>query len=138
MPLSPPHRRRALPTAVNHALANADQNLTEVDARLTGVDKGCQKLTASTPAPTPASSKTQRNRNRARHLDTSASTLAVNHSSTLRTNLNNPEQIRTNLNAAERPDQIGRPPESPLITPKKRNLNTVVAHSFPSFLPAQE
>ncbi len=41
MPLSPPrrHRQPAL-TPVNHALANADQNLTALDARLTKVDKG--------------------------------------------------------------------------------------------------
>ena len=38
--------------------------------------------------------------------------------------LNNPEQIRTNLNIAERPDQIGRPPGSPLDSRKKTNLNT--------------
>ena len=39
MPLSPQHPRRAL-TPVNPNLGNADQNLTEVDARLTKVDKG--------------------------------------------------------------------------------------------------
>ena len=42
-----------------------------------------------------------------------------NPSGASRTNLNNPEQIRTNLNIAKHPDQIGRPPGSPLITPKK-------------------
>ena len=64
MPLSPPrHRRPSLP-AGNHALANGDQNLTEVDTRLTKVDKGCQKLTAPTPAPTPNPSKTRQNHNR--------------------------------------------------------------------------
>ena len=47
----------------------------------------------------------------------------VNLSDTPRTNLNNPEQIRTNLNIAERPDQIGRPPESPQNTPKKTTPN---------------
>ena len=41
------------------------------------------------------------------------------HCQPLQHTLNNPEQIRTNLNIAERPDQIGRPPESPPITPKK-------------------
>ena len=110
MPLSPPRRRRAL-HAGNHALANADQNLTEVDTRLTGL-QGLTKVDTVNPRPNPSGAS--------------------------RTNLNNPEQIRTNLNAAKRPDQIGRPPESPLITPKKRNLNTVVAHSFPSFLRRQE
>ena len=39
MPLSPQHRRREPhAAAVNHALANADQTWTEVDARLTEVD----------------------------------------------------------------------------------------------------
>ena len=38
-----------------------------------------------------------------------------------RTNLNNPEQIRTNPNTAKRPDQIGKPPESPQNTRKKTN-----------------
>ena len=51
-----------------------------------------------------------------------------NPSGASRTNLNNPEQIRTTLNIAKHPDQIGRTPGSPLITPKKRNLNTVAAH----------
>ena len=53
MPLSPQQRRRRTPhvTAGNHALANGDQTLTEVDTRLTKVDRGCQNLTASTPAP---------------------------------------------------------------------------------------
>ncbi len=41
MPLSPQHRRPSLHVdAVNPNLANADQNLTEVDTRLTKVDKG--------------------------------------------------------------------------------------------------
>ncbi len=54
MPLSPQRHRRVLPaTAVNHALANADQTLTEVDARLTKVDKGCQKLAIVNPSDTP-------------------------------------------------------------------------------------
>ena len=43
----------------------------------------------------------------------------VNPSDAPRTNLNNPEQIRTNPNTAERPDQIGAPPESPPNTRKK-------------------
>jgi len=34
---------------------------------------------------------------------------------------NKPEQIRTNPNTAERPDQIGPPPESPPNAPKKTN-----------------
>ena len=38
-----------------------------------------------------------------------------------RTNLNNPEQIRTNPNTPKRPDQIGKPPESPQNTRKKTN-----------------
>ena len=39
MPLSPQHRSRAPHAAAgNHALANADQNVTEVDARLTKLD----------------------------------------------------------------------------------------------------
>ena len=90
MPLSPQRRRPALHVdAGNPNLANAHQNLTEVDTRLTKVDKGCQNLTPSTPAPTPNLSKTQQNRNRARHPDTSASTLAVNPSGVSRTK---PEQ----------------------------------------------
>ena len=98
MPLSPQQRRPAL-TAGNLYLANADQNLTEVDARLTGVDKTCHRQPRRIP--------------------------------------NNPEQIRTNLNAAEHPDQIGTPSESPPNTPKKENLNTIAAHP-PSFLRRQE
>ena len=64
MPLSPQRRRPIIP-AVNHALANADQNLTELDTRLTRVDKGCRKLTPSTAAPTPTPSKTQQNHSHA-------------------------------------------------------------------------
>ena len=124
MPLSPQRRRRGPhAAAANPNLANADQNLTEVDTRLTKVDNTCQKLTPSTPAPTPNPSKT------ATATPTPpASTFTVNPTGAPRTNLNNPEQIRTNLNTAKRPDQIGSPPESPPITPKKRNLNTVAAH----------
>ena len=73
MPLSPQRRRPTIP-AVNHAPANADQKLTEVDARLTKVDKGCQKLTPSTPAPTPNPSKTRT----IATAPTIPSTLAVN------------------------------------------------------------
>ena len=90
MPLSPPHRRYAPhATASNHALANADQNLTALDARLTKVDKGCQKLTPSTSAPTPNPSKTQQNRSHPHHPDT----LVVNpRCQPRRRTLNNPEQ----------------------------------------------
>ena len=88
MPLSPQQRRPAL-HAGNLSFANARQNLTELDTRLTKVDKGCQNLTPSTPAPTSNPSKTQQNHNRAHHPDTSASTLAVNPSGVSRTK---PEQ----------------------------------------------
>ena len=101
-------------TPGNPSLANADQNLTEVDARLTKVDKGCQKLTPSTPAPTPNPSKTQQNRNRAHHPATPSVNLRCQP---LRRTPNNPEQIRTNLNKPEhrqtpRPDR-----EAARITP---------------------
>ena len=95
MPLSPQHRRARIPG--NHSRANADQNVTEVDTRLTKVDKGCQKLTPSTPA--------------------------VNPSGASRTTLNNPEQIRTNLNTAKPPDQIETPSRSPRIRPIKTTPN---------------
>ena len=108
MPLSPQHRRHAPHAAAgNHALANADQNLTKVDARLTKVDKGCQNLTPSTPAPTPNPSKTQQNRNRAHYPDTPVVNLRCQP---LQHTPNKPEQIRTNLNKPEhrqapRPDR---------------------------------
>ena len=57
------------------------------------------------------------------------STIPAPHSGAARTDLNIPEQIRTNLNSAERSDQIGRAPGSPLNTPKKIALNSVVARS---------
>ena len=38
MPLAPQQHRRPARPAGNHALANADQNLTQVDTRLTKVD----------------------------------------------------------------------------------------------------
>ena len=129
MPLSPPRRHRPAHTPVNHALANADQNLTEVDTRWTKVDKGCQKLTPTTPATTPNPSKTQQNRNRAHHPDTPS----VNpRCQPRRRTPNNPEQIRTNLNKPEhrqapRPDRTT--PESPPITPKKENPNTAAGYS---------
>ena len=45
MPLSPQRHRRVLPaTAGNHALANADQTLTEVDTRLTALDARLTKV----------------------------------------------------------------------------------------------
>ena len=54
MPLPPQQRRHPLHiNASNPSLANADQNLTALDARLTKVDKGCQNLTPSTPPRTP-------------------------------------------------------------------------------------
>ena len=68
---------------------------------------------------------------RANRLRTSGATIHPDHAP------NNPEQIRTNLNVAERSDQIGRSPGSPLNSRKKTNLNTVAAHS-PSFLRRQE
>ena len=77
MPLPPQHRRTL--SAVNHALANADQNVTEVDARLTKVDKSCQKLTPSTPAPTTNPSKTQQNRNHPTISTPPVSTFTVTH-----------------------------------------------------------
>ncbi len=110
---------RAL-TPVNPNLANGCQNLTEVDTRLTKVDKGCQKLTPSTPAPTPNPSKTQQSRNRA-HRPVNLRCQPLRRTPN---NPNNPEQIRTTLNKSEhrqtpRPDR--EPPESPPITPKKQN-----------------
>ena len=134
MPLSPHLRRPAL-TPVNHALANADQNLTEVDTRLTKVDKGCQKLTPSTPAPTPNPSKTQHNRNRAHPVDT----YSVNpRCQPLRRTLNNPEQIRTNLNKPEhrqapRPDR-----EAARITPQhpEKKESRTPSPPTPSVIPA--
>ena len=106
MPLSPHHRRPSRPDA-NLNLANADQNLTEVDARLPKVDKGCQKLTPSTPAPTPSPSKTQRNRNWLAAPTPPVSTFAANPSDTPRTNPNKPERCQT-----PRPDR-----EAARITP---------------------
>ena len=87
MPLSPQQRRPALALA-NHAPANGCQNLTEVDARLTKVDKTCHcQPLRHPPAP-------------------------------LRRIPNNPEQIRTTLNKPEhrrtpRPDRT-----APRITPE--------------------
>ena len=89
MPLSPQQHRRP---ALNPSLANADQNLTEVDTRLTGVDKGCQKLTPSTPAPTPNPSKTQQNRNHPTISTPPVSTFTVNPPGRSRTTLNKSEQ----------------------------------------------
>ena len=139
MPLAPqPRRRVPHPTAGNHALASVDQNLTEVDARLTKVD-------SVSPRSNPKPQQTQQNRNRAHYPATSASTLAVNPSGAPRTNLNKPEQIRTNPNTAERSDQIGTPPGSPPNIPKKQTLNTAATHSphppspiHPSPLPGGE
>ena len=54
-----------------------------------------------------------------------------------RTNLNNPEQIRTNLNIAERPDQIGTPPDHPRI-PRKKHTPEHRRRPPPSFLRRQE
>ena len=82
MPLSPQRRRAPLPSFLRRqepSLANACQNLTEVDTRLTGVDKGCQKLATVNPSAIPAP-----------------------HPNTPRTNLNNPEQTRTPPNAPTR------------------------------------
>ena len=130
MPLSPQRRRPAL-TPVNLNLAIAHQNLTEVDTRLTKVDKGCQNLTPSTPAPTQNPSKTRQNRNRAHH--------PVNPPcQPLRRTPNNPEQIRTNLNKPEhrqapRPD---RPPPNCPRTPEKTNPEH--RRRPPSVIPAQE
>ena len=143
MPLSPQHRRRGPhATAVNHALANADQNLTKVDTRLTKIDTRLTEVDArltkvdtvnprANPKPQQSTAKPQP----ARHPVNSASTFAVNPSNTSRTNLNNPEQIRTNPNTAKRPDQIGIPPGSPPITLKKRNSEhrrRLLATSHPS------
>ena len=96
-----PQQRQQALPAGNLSLANGDQNLTKVDTRLTRVDKTCHCQPLR--------------HSRAPHQHTP----------------NKPEQIRTNLNAAKYPDQIGNPPESPPNTPKKRNLNTVAAHSQP-------
>ncbi len=110
MPLSPQQRRRRTPhaTAGNHALANDDQTLTEVDTRLTKVDRGCQKLTASTPAPfrrTP------------------------NNPEQIRTNLNvakRPDQI------GPPPES---PPNTPKKNkPEHRRRPPATSHSPPSFL----
>ena len=87
MPLSPHHRRTLTPGTLS--LANADQTLTEVDTRLTKVDKGCQNLTPSTPTPTPDPSKTA---TAPAIPPPPASTLAVNLSDTPRTTLNKSEQ----------------------------------------------
>ena len=160
MPLSPQRRRRRRPlyaAAGNHALANADQNLTGVDTRLTKVDKGCQKLTPSTPAPTPNPSKTQQNHNRHHHPDTPSVNLRCQpHQHTP----NNPEQIRTNLNKPEhrqapRPDREAaritqkhpEKKETRTPPPPTRNLPPQNHHSptlrhpcapLPSFLRRQE
>jgi len=56
--LSPHNAPDAPSTPATPALPTLTKNLTEVDTRLTKVDKGCQKLTPSTPAPTPNPSKT--------------------------------------------------------------------------------
>ncbi len=102
MPLSPPRRHALHIDAVNPNLANADQTLTEVDARWTKVDKGCQKLTPSTPAPTPNPSKTQQNRNRTHHPDTPSVNPRCQPLQHTRTNLNKSEQTRTPPNAPTR------------------------------------
>ena len=112
MPLTPQHRRRAPHAAGNHARANADQTLTEVDTRLTRVDKGCQKL----------------------------STVNPRHSrAPLRHTPNNPEQIRTNLNKPEhrqapRPDRDapGSPPNSPKKTNPEHRCRPPPPHPRPS------
>ena len=129
---SPPQHRHRAPHATpgNRALANADQSLTKVD-------KGCQKLTPSTPAPTPNPSKTRQSRSHTRHPGTSSVNPRCQPLQHTRTNLNNPEQIRTNPNTAKRPDQIGMPPGSPPNTPKKQNPEHRRRHS-PSFLRRQE
>ena len=108
MPLSPQQRRPALALA-NHAPANGCQNLTEVDARLTKVDKTCHcQPLRHPPAP-------------------------------LRRIPNNPEQIRTTLNKPEhrrtpRPDRT-----TPRITPESaRSKKTEQARPPPSFLRRQE
>ena len=156
MPLSPQRRQPApipsclcpLPSflrrqepnlAIAHQnLTGVDTRLTALDARLTKVDRGCQKLTPSTPAPTPNPSKTQQNRSHTHHPDTPS----VNpRRQPLRHTPNNPEQIRTNLNKPEhrqapRPDR--ETPESPPITPKKRNPEHPLRRPPARFLPAQE
>ena len=125
MPLSPQRRRPApLPSFLRPLpsfLRRQEPNLANADQTVTKVDKGCQKLTPSTPAPTPNPSKTQQNRTRAHHPDTPS----VNpRCQPLQHTPNNPEQIRTNLNKPEhrqapRPDR--EPPGSPPNTPKKTN-----------------
>ena len=50
------------------------------------------------------------------------------HRQPLRRTPNNPEQIRTDPNTAERPDQIGAPPNHPQTPRKKSTLNTAAAH----------
>ncbi len=54
MSLSPQQRRRRTPhaTAGNHALANADQTLTEVDTRLPKVDSVNPRLIPAHPEQT--------------------------------------------------------------------------------------
>ena len=82
MPLSPQHRRRVLPTAGNHALANADQNLTEVDTRLTKVD-------TVNPRPHPKPQQNTAKPQPPHHLDTSSVNL---HCQPHRRTPNKPEQ----------------------------------------------
>ena len=117
MPLSPQPRRRRTPhaTAGNHALANGDQTLTGVDARLTKVDRGCQNLTASTPAPfrrTP------------------------NKPEQIRTNLNKPERRQ-----APRPDRAAPriAPEHPEKNKPEHRRRAPFRHSCASLsvIPAQ-
>ena len=103
MPLSPQQRQREPhAAAVNHALANADQTWTEVDARLTKVDARLTKVDKTCHRQPPPQPKTL-----AKHSEsanptvptTPSSTFAVNpsaipapRSGAPRTNPNKPEQ----------------------------------------------
>ena len=117
MPLTPQHRRRALHAAAdNHPLANADQNLTALDARLTRVDKTCHRHPPLlTPPATP------------------------NNPEQIRTNLNKPEHHQT-----PRPDRT-TPRITPKHPEKKnpehrrhRSPTPTLRHSrAPSVIPAQ-
>ena len=129
MPLSPQHRRRALHAAAdNHPLANADQNLTEVDARLTKVDKTCHR---QPPLSTPPA--------------------APNNPEQIRTNLNKPEHRQTprpdrttpritpKHPEKKNPEHRRRPPSRHSYAPPpsflRRQEPTAPQHSFPAPFP---
>ena len=85
----------------------------------------------------PTMPRSPQHRRRALHAAGNPRCQPFRRSRASRTNLNNPEQIRTNLNIAERPDQIGTPPDQPRI-PRKKHTPEHRRRPPPSFLRRQE